>query len=503
MRNWLWLALATGALQAAVIRGTVVENQTGRPLARALVVVQPVPGTPGQTLSARTNLYGAFEFPPMAGGACLVTASRRSFAAVQYGQKQWKSAGVPIVLEESASTYLSIRLPRFGSVAGTVVDENDVGLPEHDVVVYSNTRPPKLVGRAKTDDRGMYRVFGLEPGSYLVRTLGKQYEEGSYLPTFSRESATVELAHPVEANLDQQTDDVNVRPAPGRLYSVSGQAVAPMPTQATVMLVSDMGTETTVADGSGNFQFNPMAPGKYELYAQAAADRRTGGMLAGFQTLELDHDRGDVRISLLTQPGVEFFFEDSKGRPVDSRPLQVMARRKDLSGDGKPETLRLSNNRARLLPGRWELALSPMPDYYVAGFSDFRPQGLERGRPDGWNEIVLTSSFNSVKFVLSPSPGMVHGTVRGPGHDTVAGAPVFLEAYDVEARRRLTDVRAARTDMHGQFQFDGLAPGTYRVLSTFEFQMPDAAAMSNAGAKIVNVEEGHDSGVELELYVIR
>ena len=228
MPKWLLLllavsALATGALQAAIIRGVVVEHQTGRPLARALVTVQPVAGTAGAPLSVRTNLYGAFEFPPLAPGAYLVTASRRAFAPMQYGQKRWKSAGIPIVLDDTGAAALSLRLQRFGSIAGTVVDENDVGLPEHEVMAYRNTRPPQLAAHATTDDRGMYRLWGLEPGSYLVRTAAKKGDEDSYLPTFARETSRLEESRPIEVELDRQADDVTVRPFPGRLSSVAGQ----------------------------------------------------------------------------------------------------------------------------------------------------------------------------------------------------------------------------------------------------------------------------------------
>lgn len=505
MPKWLLLALVTGALDAAVIRGVVVEHQTGKPLARALVVVQPVAGTTGPTLSARTNPYGAFEFPPVAPGAYLVSASKRSFAPLQYGQKQWKSAGVPIVLEEAATPFLSLRLQRFGSITGTIVDENDVGLPEHDVVVYRNTRPPQLAGRGRTDDRGVYRIWGLEPGSYVIRTLGKQYEEGGYVPTFSKETARLDEAHSVEVNLDQQVEDANVRPFPGQLFTVAGQALTLPPAQVTLTLVSDMGSETTVSDGAGNFRFNPQAPGPYELYAQAQGnDRRGGGTTAGYRPLLVDRDRTDNRIALGALPDVRFILEDTKGQPVDPRKVQVLARRKDLSGEGAPETLRLAQAPVKLLPGRWDLSVAPTASYYAASFSGPKNEGMERGRADGWNEIVLSGAGQeTVKFVLSPTPSTVHGVVTNTSHDPVAGVLVFLEAYDPDSRKRLMDVRVTRTDTRGQYQLYGLAPGSYRMVSSFEFQMPDSAALDAANARIVKAEEGRDLPVDLDLYAIR
>ena len=87
--------LMAGEANAAIIRGVVMENQTGHPLARTLVTVQPVAGTNGATASLRTNMYGAFESPPLPGGAYLVSASRPGFVTSYYGQKRWNSAGVP------------------------------------------------------------------------------------------------------------------------------------------------------------------------------------------------------------------------------------------------------------------------------------------------------------------------------------------------------------------------------------------------------------------------
>src|SRR5215467_227612 len=194
MRKSLLLLLLPIALEAAIIRGTVVEHSTGKPLARTQMTLAPLPGTPGPQQAQRTNTYGAFEFSALPGGAYLLTASRRGFPPVQYGQKNWRAAGAPIVIAEDQTSFLNLRMPRYGAITGTIVDENDVGLPEHEVVAYRNTRPPRLVARAQADDRGIFRIPGLDPGRYLVRTVGRQYEDGGYLPTFYRETQRVEEA---------------------------------------------------------------------------------------------------------------------------------------------------------------------------------------------------------------------------------------------------------------------------------------------------------------------
>src|SRR5689334_13353290 len=151
MRTCLVLAMATAGLHAAAIKGTVVENQSGHPVARAAVSLESVTGGSGLRRSTRTNINGFFEFTAVPAGAYMLTAGRTGFATVQYGQKQWKSAGKPVIVAENDSAVLGIRLPRFGAIAGTVFDENDVGLPGHDVIASAiPNRPCPLHARHQT-----------------------------------------------------------------------------------------------------------------------------------------------------------------------------------------------------------------------------------------------------------------------------------------------------------------------------------------------------------------
>jgi hypothetical protein len=519
MRKWLLSALAAGALHAAVIRGVVVEHQTGKPLSRAVVTLKAVSGTAGGSLSVRTNVSGIFDFPPVPGGAYIVSASRRNFGTIQYGQKDWRSAGAPVVIDETASAFLNIRLPRLGVISGRVLDENDVGLPNHVVVVYRNTRPPQLAGRATADERGVYRVFDLEPGSYLVRTAANEYEEGGYLPTFSKDATRVEDARPVEVQLDQEAVNVDVRPWPGRLYRIAGEVhpgamvtdgpAAGTPVTVKLTLASDMGRETTSTNGA--FRFPPVAPGQFELYAEGPGDDSANCfMVGGYLPVEItDKDHTNLLMPVPCVRETYLQLSESGGQPLDSSKVRVLARRKDLAGAGEAQPLTVYGNRyqsrVKLAPGRWELMAVPPAGYCVVGFgySRSRSEGVERSRPDGWNEVLITNTYNPIHFVFSHSPGGLHGLVSGLAREPVSGAPVFLEGYDPESRKRLTELRTVFTDMQGHYQFTGLSPGAYRVLSSFEFQSPDSAVMEIAGAKLVTVEEGRDLPQDLDLSVIR
>src|SRR5579863_562184 len=101
----LFLLLAVTSLRAAVIRGSVVENLTGNALARALVTAQVIGGSSEAAVSARTTDSGGFEFGPLPAGAYIVRASRRGFLPMEFGQRQWNSAGTPVVLEKDAAAF--------------------------------------------------------------------------------------------------------------------------------------------------------------------------------------------------------------------------------------------------------------------------------------------------------------------------------------------------------------------------------------------------------------
>jgi Carboxypeptidase regulatory-like domain len=166
-RAVLAVVLLTRLASAASIPGIVVEHFSGRPLARAEVKLAALgaPGTAGGEIKIRANTVGQFLFSGLSVGAYLLTASRTGFAELRYGQKTWKAAGAPIVLAEPERHYVAeLRLRRLGAVAGIVWDENQVGLPEQDVIVYEATRPPKMAARgrptieASTESEGSSRA---------------------------------------------------------------------------------------------------------------------------------------------------------------------------------------------------------------------------------------------------------------------------------------------------------------------------------------------------------
>jgi hypothetical protein len=325
-------------------------------------------------------------------------------------------------------------------------------------------RPPVLVARTQTDDRGVYRFLDLEPGSYLVRTVGKEYDEGSYVPTFARPTMRTNEAYTADVHLDRETDHVDIRPFAGRLFAVAGHAMASPP--VTVTLVSDVGVQSVSADG--NFEFPAAAPGPCELYA-------TGRGMAGYQAITVERDRTDYRLTLGPLPELQLRLQDQQGQPIDANAVQILIRHVDLASTGAPQTMHASSTMA---PGRWQLAVAPTQAYYAVSFSG-------GGRADGWNEVELAAgATGEFAFVLSPQPAALHGAVQ-EGDRPAAGVPLYLAADGLEPRM-------TRTNTAGRYEFYGLAPGHYRLLSRFD----GADVAEGRGA---DVPEGRGQVIDLGL----
>jgi hypothetical protein len=198
---------------------------------------------------------------------------------------------------------------------------------------------------------------------------------------------------------------------------------------------------------------------------------------------------------------VRFEFAGLPAKTPDD--VQLFGRRKDLAGAHETQPIHLQNGLATLPVGPWEFAVTPVDGYYVSGFSGLSfSTALKTKRFDGWNETAINNWGGRITFRFSSGPGALHGRVTD-NSDPVVGAPVFLEPVDLEPARRITDTYVTITDTHGLYRFGSLAPGQYRVLSSFEYQMPDSKTMVEARAKELQIDAHSDLAQDLDLYVIR
>ena len=498
----LLIALATNCAQAAAIRGVVLDHYTGRPLARTVVTLESIQGYGSAKTSLRTGSTGQFVFTQLNPGAYLLSAARPNFATWKYGQKFWNAPGAPIFLTEENSPYLDLRLHRLAAISGTIWDENEIGIAEQEVYAYRNSKPPTLSARGRTDDRGGYRIGGLTPGQYLIRAGSKQLDEQTAVtPTFYKDSVSVEEARLVEVDLDQQLADINVRPNFGKLYQLSGE-VRPIPDQCPgsvfVTLTSDMGQKTA---STPRFTFDQLSGGNYELVAEFIPSRpsSTCEQSAAYQAFHLGRDEKKI-LELGRIPAVQISLDDADGKTVDSSLVTVVARRKDLAGEGIPFEIK---SGAIMLPGRWEMTASARGNVYPVSMTLLTAGSVQRGgRGDAWNEFLVHARMGvALKVRVATGAASLRGRVTKSISDPAIGAPVYLEAVDPGSQKRLSDLRKIITDTRGDYRFVGLTPGSYRIVSSFEFEDPDERMMESVRAKTVVVSPGTESNHDLDLYL--
>lgn len=224
------LLTTISSARAGVIAGTVLEQQSGRPLARTVVRLQPIskPGNETRSFQTRAESSGAFTFPGVPDGLYLILATREYYFPAAFGQKRPSGQGTPVEVTADSKVFAELRMRRMGVITGRVLDENDIGMPDIPVIAYRARFPLRSVGRGTSDDRGVYRIFNLEPGKYWVRTVSHTLDDGSgLLPTFGPETMETREARLHEVRVDEETAYADVRPAPGRLFHLGGVIACP------------------------------------------------------------------------------------------------------------------------------------------------------------------------------------------------------------------------------------------------------------------------------------
>jgi hypothetical protein len=171
--------------RTGMIVGQVVDAVTGMPVDEAIVrltmpkYLETLPTTPNGHVMADDE--GGFFFADLPPGEYFVEARKNGYAPGTYGQRRaWGQSQLVSLGEGERLSDVKLRMWKYGVIAGTVVDEAGepvVGVAVRalmkDVVAgrtrYGNLEViPELVPSVTTDDRGMFRLSQLMPGTYVV-----------------------------------------------------------------------------------------------------------------------------------------------------------------------------------------------------------------------------------------------------------------------------------------------------------------------------------------------
>ena len=168
---------------AGRIWGVVTSDSAEpKPLRRARVTLSG-----GELIVGRTILTdddGSFSFDGLPAGRYTVGAVKDAYVPFNFGAKRPGRPGAPIALRGEEQRRVVIALPRGAAITGIITDPE--GQPAAVQVMALTWRFLGALGERRlvpastavypTDDRGVYRIFGLPAGEYIIvaRRLGRR-----------------------------------------------------------------------------------------------------------------------------------------------------------------------------------------------------------------------------------------------------------------------------------------------------------------------------------------
>ena len=461
-----------------------------RPVARAKVTLSG--GPLREPRSVFTDAAGRFLFAGIPGGAYALAAERAAYLAGAYGSRRpGSTAGTPIAVADGQQvTDADIHLARGGVVTGVV--RSTSGLPAADFLVQAvpvggpSTEHVSGTTVVSTDDRGVYRLHGLVPGSYVVvaRPSGPPPEvwrpptrNAQPFPSasgadsaFSRVTGYAPVFHPGTADVSQAVVirlgaaeersgvDVTTVLVPlvsltGRIVGAQGQPVDRSVVQLFRLEAPDapgrlvLPTLRAGSDAEGRFLFPRVPPGRYRALVRWAP-RSPVGVPALTDPVAVV----DAALAMLAQPSRAGAFwaqhdvvvegQDIGGIELRLRPAMMLSGRLVAEGATQP-TRELA--RARVLvaplpdrPSTSDLA-NAMPGATLASVAadgTFEAQGLVPGA----YRVQLVSADLARTGATASSPAWILKSVMLGDRD-VADA-----SFDVRPGEDVTGVIVTMTD---------------------------------------------------------
>jgi hypothetical protein len=512
---------------SAVVSGVVVDLSTRTPVRFALVRI----GLADSRSIDRTTTAdadGRFEFSGMTAGTYALSASSPQYLPSTFGQRRWGGPGTPVEIADGETRNdITIAMMRGGVISGRVLDDYGDPVPGLQVLAMRAAFDDGglMLGVAmpsRTDDRGSFRLFMLQPGQYYVfaqqspsSTLGAHLAAGP-VSTFYPGSAEAAGAEPVTVLAGRETSGIDITLVSTKVARVRGRAL--MSTGApfaggSVVVHSRFGrTMSTHAGGTvkrdGTFELLGVAPGQYVLSVQPAGNRAGDDVEVGRTEIAVAGDdidnvsiigvRGSVvRGTIRTETGERLPLAPAL---LTVRPMPAADERGGLMSPAPVDDE--YGFELKHLSGRHTL------DVEIAGLP---PQwGIKKIRWAG-EDVTYTpfefrgQSIEGVEIVLSDRWATLSGVVRDTAGRAVDDAALVL--FPVDETLRIPGsryIRGFRSDRLGRFGISWLLPGEYLLASARDMQPSqwnDLTFLKSLADSAARFTLGEDDEREIDLRV--
>jgi len=469
---------------------------------------------------ATTDDDGKYQLTGLAAGQFTITPLAKAFVVGTSGA--YKQPGQSITVAEGETiTKIDFALVRGGVITGRITDTDGHPVIGERVNVVARDVPdtgnPVTVfdgSRNTTDDRGVYRIYGLSPGNYKV-SIGQAGAGGNvaifgmggsqYTKTFYPGVAEDAKATILEINEGKEISNIDiVARKSGRGSTVSGRVVdadsgQPVPNVFVVHASLNEGTQQlggmnfsgSQTDANGKFRLENVQPGHYAAYMLAIGDGSTsysdqtpfdvsdgdvsgleikvhrGATISGVAVIENNFDAAVA--SLLQTVSLMAFSNTKSGAPSFSRG--------QINADGR-------FSFSGLAPGKVQINVVSFPP---------PPKGLTlvRTELDGIEqregiEVSAGAKIIGVRLVFAYGAGSIRGEIRAEGGTLPSGLTLQVIIRSATGGARPFSGVA---DARGHFVVENIPPGAYEM-SVVTLGPDKTASTYEPVPRTVNVESG-------------
>jgi hypothetical protein len=505
------------------VEGVVVKSTTGEGIKNATVQLSPIGGGQ-QAYSTLTEKSGRFIIRDIAPGRYRIRAGGSGYTQQTSGKSRGSTQARILDLAPGKDMRgFTFRLVPPGVITGTVYDEEGDPVTLAQVkalrVAGSGTRRQLSdAGSAQTNDLGEYRIWGLQPGQYLVaatyqhpQTDSGEHTDEVSLPTFHPSAPDPSQATVIEVQAGAEVSGADVDVGEAHAVVVRGRVVVDGPVnllrRINVLLSPHASSQggysfsdysAPVQNDSGDFEVRGVPPGSYMLSASCSDGKR---QLYGRIPVEVSGGNLDGLVLVLGNP-MELpgrFRVEGSGQFAFTQLGLVLQPLDGTIGSGDAQvnaegTFVVPN----LYDGNYRVRVFGLPEgYYVKSARLSGSDVLESGLT-----ISHSQSPGRLEVVLSPDGGRVEGTVV-KDQNPVRGAWVVL-APDLPHRDRAEMYNAKMTDAFGHFTLLGLSPGGYKLfawepVAGTDYSDPNFFETFEDRGTPVHIQEGQQETVQLDV----
>jgi hypothetical protein len=418
---------------------------------------------------------------------------------------------------------LDLKLIRGSVITGRISDADNHPIVEERITVQllDGNGAPRLGAFGsrsdemyRTDDRGVYRIFGLPPGRYKVSVgfdpqidsllARRRYPRTFYPETSDQSKATIiELKEGDEA----ANIDIKVEP-PMPTYSIAGRVID----AATRLPIARAGVRFALVqkgqgpplpgigvqtDDRGEFSSSGFSPGEYSVYSSSEI---YGGNFYGDPVYVEVTDKDLSGIELKTTPGLSLSgIVVAEG--LSMKELLSLLPGLRVSARGMTTNNQFNSGGYSLVApdGSFQVdGLRPGPvNVYLSNQSPAmaRPTivRIEHGGIGLNQGFDIQQSISGVQVVINYGTGSIRGTVRFEGDPSFTTDRIYVRARREGAR----DTIPVQADARGNFLIKNLSPGSYEV--TVQAGAPPASGRRPLPPQkqIVNVVNGAEAEVNI------